>query len=79
MPFSYVESLSCPKCQKKYDASKARGTATFAAVRQLKASGWLKGTEHIVCLNTGQGIKYPESVEEHVKVLQPSDRISFIR
>ncbi len=55
------------------------GAATFAAVRQLKASGWLKGKEHVVCLNTGQGIKYPESVEEHVEVLQPSERISFIR
>jgi threonine synthase len=33
------------------------GAATVAALRKLIASGWVKPDEHVVCLNTGTGLK----------------------
>lgn len=52
------------------------GAATFAAARILREKNWIKGEETVVCLNTGQGIKYPETVEsENVPLLQPNDVI----
>ncbi|MED3622547.1 threonine synthase [Neobacillus thermocopriae] len=48
------------------------GAATFAAARILREQGWIKENEHVVCLNTGLGLKYPETVEiEGVQTLQP--------
>jgi len=38
------------------------GAACLAAVRALRRDGWLAGTERVVCLNTGAGIKYPDTV-----------------
>jgi len=38
------------------------GAATLAAVRQLRESGWLDGSEEVLVLNTGAGIKYPNTV-----------------
>jgi threonine synthase len=38
------------------------GAANFAAVRQLRESGWIKAGEQVVALNTGTGLKYPETV-----------------
>jgi threonine synthase len=38
------------------------GAATLAAVRQLRESGWLDGREEVLVLNTGAGIKYPNTV-----------------
>jgi threonine synthase len=44
-------SLICPE-----------GAACFAAVRQLRASGWLSETDQVVVLNTGTGLIYPETM-----------------
>lgn len=38
------------------------GAATVAAVRRLRGTGWIAEEEEVVVLNTGTGIKYPESV-----------------
>nr|WP_203590698.1 threonine synthase [Streptomyces sp. SID13031] len=38
------------------------GAANFAAIRQLRESGWIKAGEQVVALNTGTGLKYPETV-----------------
>ena len=38
------------------------GAATFAAVRRLRESGWIRAGEQVVALNTGLGLKYPETV-----------------
>jgi threonine synthase len=38
------------------------GAATLAAVRRLRQSGWLDGSEEVLVLNTGAGIKYPDTV-----------------
>lgn len=52
------------------------GAATFAAARILREQGWIQADEHVVCLNTGLGLKYPETVEiEGVETLQPGQHI----
>ncbi len=38
------------------------GAANFAAVRQLRDSGWIRPDDQVVALNTGSGLKYPETV-----------------
>ncbi|WP_020580251.1 threonine synthase [Actinopolymorpha alba] len=38
------------------------GAAAFAAVRQLRGSGWIGADEEVVVLNTGTGLKYPSTV-----------------
>jgi len=52
------------------------GAATFAAARLLRQQQWISEDDKVVCLNTGQGIKYPETVDiDHVPVLQPNESI----
>jgi len=51
------------------------GAACFAAVRQLRASGWLSETDEVVVLNTGTGLIYPETIPIRVPVLSPSGSI----
>lgn len=38
------------------------GAAALSGVRHLLASGWLRGDEQVVVLNTGAGLKYPDTV-----------------
>jgi threonine synthase len=38
------------------------GAACLAALRRLRRDGWLLGTERVVFLNTGAGVKYPGTV-----------------
>ncbi len=38
------------------------GAANFAAIAQLRESGWIKQSDQVVALNTGTGLKYPETV-----------------
>jgi threonine synthase len=38
------------------------GAANFAAVRRLRESGWIDPDDQVVALNTGTGLKYPETV-----------------
>jgi threonine synthase len=38
------------------------GAACLSAVKRLVGSGWLDGSESVVVLNTGAGIKYPGTV-----------------
>jgi threonine synthase len=45
------------------------GAACFAAARQLRASGWIGENDEAVVLNTGAGLKYPQTVELDVPVL----------
>lgn len=52
------------------------GAATFAAAEKLRKEGWIKEEEVVVCLNTGAGIKYPETVElSNIPTLQPGESI----
>jgi len=51
------------------------GAACFAATRLLRESGWLTGTEEVVVLNTGTGIKYPTTVSVDAPILPVDGRI----
>ena len=44
-------TLTCPE-----------GAACFAAVRQLRKTGWLSETDEVVVLNTGTALIYPETM-----------------
>jgi threonine synthase len=52
------------------------GAACAAATRQLRESGFLDATDSVVLLNTGAGLKYPETVEVDVPTLSPDGRIA---
>jgi threonine synthase len=45
------------------------GAACLAAARQLREAGWMGEDEQVVVLNTGVGLKYPETVAVDVPVL----------
>jgi threonine synthase len=47
------------------------GAAALAAIRTLRADGWLGRDEVVVVLNTGAGVKYPETVPLDAPVLEP--------
>jgi threonine synthase len=51
------------------------GAACVTAVRQLRDSGWLSAGDEVVVLNTGTGLKYPETVQPDVPLLAPGDTI----
>ena len=51
------------------------GAALFAASVQLRDSGWIRPGERVVALNTGAGIKYPDTFEATPPLLQPGDRL----
>jgi threonine synthase len=45
------------------------GAACFAAARRLREEGWLSADDEVVVLNTGSGLKYPDTVRVDVPVL----------
>jgi threonine synthase len=45
------------------------GAAAFTAARRLRASGWIAEDERVVVLNTGAGLKYPQTVPADAPVL----------
>jgi threonine synthase len=45
------------------------GAACFAAARRLREEGWIREDERVVVLNTGTGLKYPETVDVDVPLL----------
>ena len=51
------------------------GAATLAAARKLAESGWIRKGERVVLLNTGSGLKYPDSVSSSPPVLAPEDSL----
>jgi threonine synthase len=52
------------------------GAACMAAAQRLLAEGWIKPEEQVVLLNTGCGIKYPETAPCDPPLLQPGDTLS---
>ncbi|MEU4195776.1 threonine synthase [Kribbella sp. NPDC026611] len=38
------------------------GAANLAAIRRLRETGWIHANDQVVALNTGTGLKYPETV-----------------
>jgi threonine synthase len=51
------------------------GAANYTATKKLRESGWIKPNEKVVMLNTGTGLKYPDTVRVNVPVLQPDEDI----
>jgi threonine synthase len=51
------------------------GAACLAAARRLRAEGWLGADEEVVVLNTGTGLKYPDTVTADVPVLARDGRV----
>ena len=47
------------------------GAATYAAALKLKKQGWLQADDRVLLLNTGTGLKYPDTVSVTVPVLEP--------
>lgn len=45
------------------------GAACFAAIEQLRKDNWISSDDQVVVLNTGAGIKYPQTLEVHPAVL----------
>jgi threonine synthase len=46
-----------------------------AAAARLRETGFVRGDERIVVLNTGTGLKYPDLVPVDLPVLSPDERI----
>jgi len=51
------------------------GAAAFAAARKLRKQNWIKKDEKVVVLNTGAGIKYPETIEVNAPMLEVEGEI----
>jgi threonine synthase len=51
------------------------GAACMAALRRLREDGWLAGDEEVVVLNTGAGLKYPETVPVDAPTLSRDGKI----
>lgn len=51
------------------------GAATLSAAIKLSLSSWIKRDEKVVLLNTGTGLKYPETVKTGPQVLEPDDHL----
>jgi threonine synthase len=49
------------------------GAATLSAAIRLAADGWIRPDEQVVLLNTGTGLKYPDTVPSSPPVLGPDD------
>jgi threonine synthase len=54
------------------------GSACFAALRQLRASGWLPETDQVVVLNTGTGLIYPDTMPADPRMLPLSGSIPVL-
>ncbi len=52
------------------------GAATLAAIRKLSQKAWIGENEVVVALNTGSGIKYPDTVQMDPTLLQPTDSLA---
>jgi threonine synthase len=51
------------------------GAACFAAAKRLREDGWIGEDEQVVVLNTGSGLKYPETVGVDVPVLARDGKV----
>ena len=59
---SYEGAFICPE-----------GAATLTAAIALAGEGWIQPDEKVVLLNTGTGLKYPETVDTNPLLLRPDD------
>jgi threonine synthase len=48
------------------------GAAAFTAARRLREAGWLDADDQVVVLNTGAGLKYPQTVPLDARPARPA-------
>jgi threonine synthase len=53
------------------------GAATFVAARRLRENGWIQEGETVVVLNTGTGVKYPDTIQAKPLIVQPGESIEM--
>jgi threonine synthase len=51
------------------------GAACFAAVARLRADGWLAETDEVVAVNTGAGLKYPQTIPASPALVRAGGRL----
>jgi threonine synthase len=51
------------------------GAAAILAARKLREQNWIRENDLVVVINTGTGIKYPETMNLEVPTLDPADQI----
>jgi threonine synthase len=51
------------------------GASLYAAAKSLRENGWIKAKDSVVLLNTGAGIKYPDTQALHPTRLEPGDEL----
>ena len=51
------------------------GAATLAATHELYKNGWIKENEKVLLLNTGSGLKYPDTVISNPPILKIDEEI----
>ncbi|MBC8463465.1 MAG: pyridoxal-phosphate dependent enzyme, partial [Deltaproteobacteria bacterium] len=51
------------------------GAANLSAAIELTKNGWIRPEDKVVLLNTGSGLKYPETVLVTPPVLKPGDTL----
>lgn len=51
------------------------GAACFSAARMLRESGWLGESEEVLVINTGMGIKYPDTVSVSPPILSVGQQL----
>jgi threonine synthase len=54
------------------------GAATLSAAIKLRRNGWIRPDERVVLLNTGTGLKYPETVHAEPPLLKREDNLPRI-
>lgn len=54
------------------------GAANLSAAIKLREDGWIKAEEKVVLLNTGSGLKYPETVNFEPPVLEPGSVLTSV-
>lgn len=52
------------------------GAAAFVGARELRKKGWIQDNETVIVLNTGSGIKYPDTVQVTPPLLNKTDHIN---
>lgn len=53
------------------------GAACLAAASKLREQGWIGADEKVVILNTGTGLKYPDTVQVELPVLKPEEDVKI--
>lgn len=62
-----AEQSSCARLEGAFVCPE--GAAALAAVRKLREKGWLSESDEVVALNTGSGLKYPETVRSEGRLV----------